>query len=250
MRKFAHFTDAHLGQQLIAGGNITATKMPYADDPLAHRENFQTVLRDLAARRIEDIVFGGDIGTPLANAYFFECVSRTNVRLHLILGNHDTYAQVKPFYSLETAGDGDELFYARESPPFRFIFMDSSANAVSERQLSWLQEQLETDRQIIVFIHHPILDVGTPLDRSSAALQGRESVKLLLQQAKSDVTVFAGHYHMDVETVEGRIRQFLTPAVSYQIGRDNAETDTRIFGYRLIELGSAGLATEVVTFRR
>ena len=91
---------------------------------------------------------------------------------------------------------------------------------------------------------------GTALDRSSAALQGRDLIRRVLADADKEATIFAGHYHMDVVTTEGRLTQVISPAVSYQIEPRTGETDTSTFGYRVIEFGPDGLASRIVTFRR
>ncbi len=246
----AYFTDAHLGQKLSSGGDITTGKMPYLDDPEAHRENLRIVLRDIADRGIEDIVFGGDIGAPDASRFFFGSIREMNFRLHLVLGNHDAFAHVTQFYPRGKNESGDELFYAFDRSAFRLIFMDSSRNRVSDRQLLWLAQELKTDLKICLFIHHPVLDAGTALDRSSAALQGRDHIRGVLADAGKEAAIFAGHYHMDVATTEGRLAQVISRAVSYQIDPRTGETDTSTFGYRVIEFGAGGLANRIVALRR
>jgi 3',5'-cyclic-AMP phosphodiesterase len=71
---------------------------------------------------------------------------------------------------------------------------------------------------------------------------------MLLASADCDVSVFCGHYHMIDEACEADTRQFVTPAVSYQIIKqaDPLRVDTSTFGYRILEIDGAEITSEVV----
>jgi len=226
------------------------TKICYNHVPGEHWENLEAILNDVAAKGISDLIFGGDMGTQDAVSSFFNLVRERNLNISMVLGNHDHWADVAPYVKLRHM-DGT-MTYSVEEELFKRIFMDSSANVVGERQLQWLRAELNTERAVLLFLHHPVLAVDTRLDRFGAALQDREQVNACLQECKKDVTLFCGHYHMLDAAVEGTIRQFVTPAASYQILRDAKEIilDSTVFGYRLIHLGKKELQTEVVMFKR
>jgi 3',5'-cyclic-AMP phosphodiesterase len=245
----AYFTDAHLGQKLAFDGGIAGNKMRYDDEPEEHKENLLLVLDDIARRGIEDVVFGGDIGTRASNAWFFATLKNYGLSPNIVLGNHDHIGEVRRHYD---CGTSDELTYAHEDAQAKYIFMDSSSNAVSARQLQWVAGELEAEKQILLFVHHPILAIDTPVDKTGAALQERDKVKAVLQTAKTHITMVCGHYHMNDETSDGNIRQFTTPAVAYQISKDAVDIniDEDHIGYRLIKIDGANITTEVVMFER
>jgi Icc protein len=83
-------------------------------------------------------------------------------------------------------------------------------------------------------------------------LKDRDRVSALLRRTSGDIVVFCGHYHMEDDVTCGNVRQFSTPAVSYQIVKAGVdiELDTSRFGYRLIELNGSQMATRVVWFDR
>jgi 3',5'-cyclic-AMP phosphodiesterase len=83
----------------------------------------------------------------------------------------------------------------------------------------WLRTELNTEKLVLLFLHHPVIAVDTPLDRLGAALHDREQVKACLQECNKNVALFCGHYHMQDAVAEGVIRQLVTPAPSYQILR-------------------------------
>jgi len=111
---------------------------------------------------------------------------------------------------------------------------------------------LDTEEAVLLFLHHPVIAVDTPLDRFGAALKDQELVNACLQECNKEEALFCAHYHMQDTVAEGVIRQFVTPDASYQILRDAKEimVDSPVFGYRLINVGETELKTEVVMFKR
>jgi Icc protein len=250
MNTVAFVTDAHLGQQLARSPRGMQTKICYNHVPGEHRQNLETILNDVAAKGISDLIFGGDIGTQDAVSSFFNLVRERGLNISMVLGNHDRREMVAPYVSVR--GTDGTMTYSVENESSKRIILDSSVNAVGERQLQWLRTELNTEKLVLLFLHHPVIAVDTPLDRLGAALHDREQVKACLQECNKNVALFCGHYHMEDEAAEGVIRQFVTPAASYQIQRDakDLEIDTSVFGYRLIHVDEAELHTEVVMFRR
>jgi 3',5'-cyclic-AMP phosphodiesterase len=101
------------------------------------------------------------------------------------------------------------------SPAKCAIRATTARNAVGDDQLAWLERELKPASTVVLFVHHPVLAIDTPLDQAGAALKDREKLKALLTVAGCDIFAFCGHYHMDDERSEANIRQFVTPAVSY-----------------------------------
>jgi 3',5'-cyclic-AMP phosphodiesterase len=245
----AHVTDAHLGQKVLPGGKTGSDKMRYGDAPAEHKDNLKIVLDDVAERGISELVFGGDIGTQDSNQWFFDTVGTYHVNLRMVLGNHDLLAEVRRHYRGELIAGRDELYYAHDTGGFRHIHLDTSSNAVSDAQFHWLQQQLDSEKPLLLFVHHPVLAIDAALDRSGVALKGREKIRDALHAAKTDVSIFCGHYHMTDATTEGNIRQFSSPAISYLIKKqDTFAVDINSFGYRLIEIDGAEMTTKVVMF--
>lgn len=272
-KTIAYLTDAHLGQKIIL--DQATGVMRYAQYNEEHKDRLKFILEDITRKGIDEIIFGGDIGTQEANQWFFETIDEFNFKLLMVLGNHDTYQQVSQYYKqvnqyyknelYNTYPDGygdehvnkhdakpdNELYYAYEEDSFKFIYLDSSSNAVSPVQLNWLGQELNTDKEILLFLHHPVLEIETPLDKVGAALKGRDEIKSLLLALQKEVVIFCGHYHMADELTVGNIRQYSSPACSYQIEKlsDKIEIDTLTFGYRLITINGQHLSTKVKLFK-
>jgi len=234
MKQIAFISDIHLNEQFPIDHHVDSNR------------NWETILEDIKAKAISDIVFGGDIGDHTSHQWFFETLKPFNLKL--VLGNHDEYQQVTNYY--KKGINIDELYYQFEDSHYKCIFLDSSSDIVSNEQLQWLKREVLTDKKILLFIHHPILEVNTPVDRLYP-LKNREDVKFIIKNIPNEVTIFCGHYHMNDELIEDNIRQIITQAASFQITKfaDDLVIDNSMFGYRIIDIGIKNITTRIVNFK-
>jgi Icc protein len=237
MKQIAYITDIHLDEDFPRSKGVDT------------RRNWERILKDVQGRGIENIVIGGDIGTPESHAWFFE--SLKSVHLHLSLGNHDSWSNVKQQYTNRYVKEQEECHYSFEEGSFKYLFLDSSSDKISESQLAWLEDELSVEKKILLFVHHPVLAVNTVVD-SLYPLKNREAVKSVLLNRGDDIVFFCGHYHLEDDQTEGRIRQIITPASSYQVLKESKalETDRSSFGYRILRVEGEKSETELVLFYR
>lgn len=233
MKRIAFITDIHLDEPSPPNHPID----PY--------QNLEIVLADIAKREIDEIVFGGDIGAGTAHAHFFASLSP--FKFHLILGNHDKHDEVRPFF--DKGVERNALYYQAKLMGHDAFFLDSSANSISNRQLEWLQQEIQTDGDLVLYIHHPILPIDTAVDRAYP-LGNREKLVSLLRDRNGPSTVFCGHYHMNDDQVVGNIRQICTQSMAFQLRKESPEidVDSASFGYRIIEWAECGLNVESIEF--
>ncbi len=233
MKKIAFVSDIHLNEQFPIDHGVDA------------KRNWERIVEDLKAKNIKDVVFGGDIGEHTAHEWFFETLAPFSLKV--VLGNHDQFVHVSRFY--REKDNHRELYHQFEDKQDRYLFLDSSADRVSSLQLEWLETALRTPKRILLFIHHPVVQIDTPLD-ALYPLENRGAVKRILKAKAGAVTVFCGHYHMNDERREDNIRQITTQASSYQIVKQAGEVviDTSEYGYRIIEIDEERISTRLVTF--
>lgn len=231
MDRFAFITDVHLNEEYPLKQGVNAYS------------NFEKILDDIKKKNIRTIVFGGDIGNKSAHTYFFNALK--DFDLKLILGNHDCYSEVKSSYNVGT--HEHELFYHLESLYYKYLFLDTSKNFISNNQLKWINDQLKTNKKIIIFSHHPIFKIDTIID-SMFPLQNRDEVQKILNKSQKQITVFCGHYHMKNNGSFKNVRQITSYAISYQIKKNamNIEPDNTIFGYIIIDATGSQLKIEYV----
>ena len=233
MKQIAFLTDIHLDEQFPLDQNVNPKK------------NLETVLEDLSRRNITEIIFGGDIGNATAHPIFFEALKPYSFKI--ILGNHDQFNHVAASYLPDK--EKDELYYQFEEDDYKYLFLDSSTDEISKAQLTWLRMELETSKKLLLFIHHPVLAIDTPIDKLYP-LKNREQLKSVLIESKKEVTIFCGHYHMNDECTYSNIKQIITQSLSYQIVKNakDLKVDGLKFGYRLIKISKDSIETELVNF--
>lgn len=235
MKRIAFITDLHLDEQFPVDNNVIPTK------------NFETVLNDIENRKINEVIFGGDIGRATAHNYFFKKLE--NLSVNLVLGNHDKFEKVKEHFVKDS--NREELYYKNEDENYQYFFLDTSADELSKIQLQWIQSELNEKKKLILFIHHPVLEIDTPIDKIYP-LKNREELKSILLNFKNDVTIFCGHYHMNDEQEFKNIKQYITQSMSFQAVKNTNEIviDNLNFGYRIIEISNNKIETELINFKQ
>ena len=248
----AFFTDAHLGQRLVATSELSGDKMGYEEAPGEHEHHLCVILDDIARKGISKVVFGGDIGTERSVGRFFELLRSYAFEMSLILGNHDSYGNVTQYHDPGESVVAGKLCFSQHDPHLKRIFLDTSDNVVDDCQREWLARELEGVKKAAIFLHHPILPLDTPVDRTGAALRDRDELRSLLTGMDCQISLFCGHYHMIDEAREANIRQYVSPAVSYQIAKqsERLKADTRTFGYRILEFDKDVIRTQIVLFSK
>jgi len=235
MKQIAFITDIHLDEQFPIDNNVNPKK------------NFENILLDIKNRKISELVFGGDIGEPTSHNYFFEKLQ--NFSVNLILGNHDKFENVKLHYVKNK--ERKELYYKSEDENYQYIFLDTSVDELSKTQLDWLQKELSENKELILFVHHPILEIETPVDKLYP-LKNREELKLVLENFENNVTIFCGHYHMNDDQEFKNIKQYTTQSMSFQLVKNSTEieVDNSNFGYRIIKISNNRIETEFINFKQ
>jgi 3',5'-cyclic-AMP phosphodiesterase len=236
MKRVAYITDLHLDEDASAEKGI---------DP---RINCKRILEDVVSKNINEIICGGDIGTKESYPWFFDLIK--DFKVDLTPGNHDLGSEVIKYYGRDKIKSTGELYYSYVDQYYRYIFMDSSSGEISEQQFQWMKGELITSQRLVLFIHHPVLEIKTAIDQKYP-LHGREQIKQVLQSSRSEVTIFCGHYHMNDEQTNLNIKQVVTPSASFQIVKNasSIEIDTSSFGYRIITLEQEGLTSEVLMYK-
>lgn len=216
----------------------------YGVDP---KLNWKRILTDIRKRNIDKVIFGGDIGAPTAYSWFFKSLEPFNY--DVIMGNHDAYREASQFY--KRGKDNRELYFSKILESYKFIFLDSSSKLVSKNQLIWLSNELKTELKIVIFIHHPVLEVKTPIDRRHP-LQNRAELYEVLADSSKDIEIFSGHYHMNDEKKVGKISQVITLSSVFQVIKDAEEIDidASFFGYRIITLNKESITSETVSIAK
>lgn len=233
MVDFAQITDLHIDNE---------------DQVLTHlnsRANSMAVLDCIQHQNIPRIILTGDIAESERGVrWFFHQISQRNMTYHIVMGNHDDVRS----YEKEGLIQHVTPYYALEIENFLLLFLDSTRYYIDPAQLTWMDTQLAShDQDVLLFIHHPVLDCGGSVMDQQYPLKNRDDVAKLLHARNHHISIFCGHYHTE-ETVESRnIVQFVTPSTLYQLKKYAAglEIDNERIGYRVLSLDHGTYSTEV-----
>jgi Icc protein len=237
-RTIAYITDPHMDDAFTKGNQVDA------------RKSLESILQEVHAAGISEVIIGGDIGEKSSHEFFFGLLQQYAKDFKITLGNHDEFNDIIPVYNPLPA-ERNEFYYAYEREGYKYIFLDSSAEEISPAQFDWFKSEMHTALKVLLFLHHPVLMVDAEVDRMFP-LKGRERLTAVLQHHAKEVHVFCGHYHLEDEQVQGHIHQYVTLAVSIQFVKEAAtlEMDKTTFGYRVITISDTGVATELVLKKR
>ncbi len=238
MIKIAHITDIHIEHQFPKQHGVDAM------------QNWEMLLADVKSRKVDLLVFGGDIGETSMFPYFFESLDRIGIPYHIVLGNHDKYEEVKVHLKTNSSLNENELFYTFHDDEHQFFVLDSSIGKLSNLQQDWFLSALGQSHLFpVVFVHHPLLAVPTRVDIDFPLLKRKSLVK---KMAKSNhqIALFCGHYHTESHLSQNKINQFVTPSGAFQIlqNTDTIQVDPHEFGYRIIQIDKGQIQTEIIKF--
>ncbi|TDQ30212.1 metallophosphoesterase family protein [Tenacibaculum caenipelagi] len=232
LKRIAHITDLHLDE-----------KFP-EEHKISTRTRLRNVLQDILEQNITEIVCTGDIGESQSLEFFFnEC---NNFNLSITLGNHDSFEKVQKYLNHQKSKELNKLYYSQEKSHYKYIYLDSSSGQIDNNQLVWLKEELVSSTPIIIFIHHPILGLPLKVDEIGY-LRNREDVLSLLSIQPNEITIFCGHYHLESFIPYKNIKQYITPAISFQIKKNShtIEIGTETYGYRIIHINDHNISSKI-----
>lgn len=232
VEKIAHITDLHLDEKFPFKNNISA------------RKRFTNILASIIDNGINHVICTGDIGEYKGVQYFFDLLKK--MELSIALGNHDSFIKISEYYNLGADYNSKKIYRSELKNQFKFIYLDSSSGIIDIKQLKWLKKELISSNPIIIFIHHPIIGLNLKVDEIGR-LKNREEVIKILEEVPNKIAVYCGHYHMESTLTYKNIKQYITPAVAFQIEKkiSEIEINTTISGYRIIQLENNKLSSEV-----
>ncbi|WP_196893447.1 metallophosphoesterase family protein [Aureivirga marina] len=230
--KIAHITDLHLDEDFPFKDKITV------------RKRLDYILNDIKKNNIKQIVCTGDIGEGEGISYFFN--EMKNIDFSITLGNHDKFLEISKYYKKGLNYHSKKIYRSQNHRSFKFIYLDSSSGAIDEKQLIWLKEELKSDKPIIIFIHHPIIKLDLKVDEIGKLIN-RDRLIEILTDVKNEIIIYCGHYHLENTSFHKNLKQFITPAVAFQIKKDlnKIEIDKTISGYRIIQIENTNLTSEI-----
>lgn len=191
--------------------------------------------------------------SPLKDIYaeVKSMLDKTEIDYCIIPGNHDDTKIIASVFGIEDKIKNNKLYYNIKEEDVNLIFIDSSPDNVSNEQLFWLKEQLESPENPFLFMHHPPFMANCKHMDSGFALKNMVEVQTVLKSVDKHIPIFVGHYHTEKTLKRDNITIHITPSVFFQINQDFKDfvQDKALRpAYRIIDIFNNGDYSSSVRF--
>lgn len=213
---------------------------------------FEAVVERAVQLLPDRVIVSGDVSqdhSPESYALAQQVLSRLDCPWHWLAGNHDQPELMAPHQPLpgEVAAGHWRLLLADTH------WSGHARGQLGDIELKTLDERLgqDTERPVLLFMHHPPLDVGSVwLD--ALGLVDREALRDVLDRHTQVRAIVCGHIHQafagEFATSSAQIAVYGTPSTSDQFlpGSEEFALDTGSSpGFRVIDLGDGEFASWV-----
>lgn len=191
--------------------------------------------------RPDVLVITGDLtdcGLPEEYALLQEMLSRLEIPVLLLPGNHDRRDNLIAGLSLgpHTVLDGGFAQFVADLGPMRLIGLDTlvpgqSAGALCETRLAFLETALAEakDKPVAIFMHHPPFDCGIAHMDVIRLLDGSSEFGRIVARYPNVERILCGHHHRPIQTrFCGTIAQ-IAPSVTHQVTLDLSDDGAATF---------------------
>lgn len=202
--KIGQISDPHIGnnEDLVQGIDV--------------RENFKIALKEMIKEKLDLLVLSGDladngeIGSYEFIAKEMKCYKRPWC---FIAGNHDDLSKMDEIFAIASEFKDGEYYYKKEILNIPLLFLDSSSNRVSSKQLEWFEiEAQKIEKNFMLFMHHPPCKAGHRFMDAKYALENIEEVQRSFNKFDHLKFIFCGHYHSSLEAGFGNKKVFICPS--------------------------------------
>ena len=217
------------------------------------RERFINVVKDIESSLPDLIVITGDIAYKYSEkeSYLWlkNFLREKSLNIIFIPGNHDSPKLISEIFSLTNCLKNGEMYFELHAEEFILLFLDTSTEVLTEKQLKYIKETDESWRgkKVILFVHHPLFLCDCKFMDASYPLRNIPEVEKVLFSCKNIKAIFSGHYHIEIEKGFKNITQYITPATVFQLPPefDHYHPDISKYGWREIVLTGNELKSEV-----
>jgi len=173
-----------------------------------------------------------------------------------MMGNHDKRNALKKYVKSDLIDTHGYINYTISNYPLEIICLDTAIEnniegTIFETSIKWLEEKLTKSRNkpVIIFMHHPPIEIGSLLFDHINCNNGDEFIKLISKYQNVKEVIF-GHVHCFFDKIINGIKFSSCPSASIQYPIDaksdkNIQLDTN--GYvKIIDYDQGEISTKHV----
>lgn len=238
--KIIQLSDSHIGRETDVTSGIDV------------RRNFEFLLEKVVKEKPDLLVHTGDIcyETPEENIYNWakKKLITTNLPFSIIAGNHDDSAMMcNIFYQKPNIR---EYYYTLTFQNNKLIFLDTCNGDMSDEQYYWLEIEIKSTNNIIIFMHHPPIKMGVPFMDNKYAFKSSEKFCKLFDTITRPITIFCGHYHHERTVRRHPLEINICPSTYYELNdfNENFAISNDHIGYRVINIDNFGNVTSATKY--
>jgi Icc protein len=239
--KIAQITDLHLapGERKVHGMNPKKNLLLVLNSVKNFNPDIIALTGDVLHDEMDDEIY----------PWLKEQVDQCGSEVYIIPGNHDEVDSIKTYFNLPIPQGRGEIYYHIDHKEVVLAFLDTSTRVVSQEQLEWLTKLCkDTEKEIILFMHHPPVLSGCRFMDTHFPLKNRKEVQDVLKQCVNIRHIFCGHYHTGKKIAWQDKFIYITASTIFQIDEDaeGLELETHRIGWRTIEIREDGLYSSQV----
>lgn len=153
---------------------------------------------------------------------FFEICKNLERPIYPMMGNHDKRDFLKKYIQPELVDEHGYLNYTIKSNSLDVICLDTAIEdkiegTLNHTSMQWLEKELKNniEKPIIIFMHHPPIEIGSILFDHIKCNNGEDFINLISQYKNVSDVIF-GHVHCVFQTIINEIEFSSCPSTSIQ----------------------------------
>ena len=212
---------------------------------------FRRVLAQAKNLKPDLLVVSGDLCYDVGQLSIYRWIKDeldlSGLNYQVMPGNHDDSSMMAAVFDVPLQENTRENFYSKQYDTGKILFLDSAKAVLSDDQWNWLEQELESNDPMLIFIHHPPLLANTPFMDNNHSFKQKERFAEALAQKKKRTPIFCGHYHTERSIQSTYFNVFITPSTMAQIDAENPDyaLDHLTPGFRMIDWDGEQVITSV-----
>ncbi len=214
---------------------------------ISTKSNLLKLFQDIKSSNINFIIITGDLCYNVPKIYIYKWIKEKldewGFEYLIIPGNHDNPQMIKEVFNMSTT------FYSLKEWNRQVLFLDTYNNRLPIEQQDWIKNEIKnnTDDEIIIFMHHPPVLMGSKFMDTKYPLRNIEQTQELFLNINKKLTIFCGHYHTEIIKEYGNQQIYLTPSNIFQIDRNHLDFTIESYnpGWRYLEFSEKKIITQI-----